>query len=88
MDANQLPPLTPDQLHALAAGHGVAEFVDPTTNRVYVVSESGGTMALDDAYIKQKLDEARADAKAGRFTEGFDVESFLAEARERRGARS
>ncbi|QDU86880.1 hypothetical protein Pla175_02340 [Pirellulimonas nuda] len=63
--------LTTALLALVDAGDGIAELVDPETNRVVrIVEAPPAGPALSDEEIREKLEEARADFRAGRFTTG------------------
>lgn len=82
MQADPLP-LTTALLNLVDAGDGMAELVDPATNRVLRITEGPPVeCALSDDEIREKLEEARADFRAGRFMTG-STEELLAAARER-----
>jgi len=54
-------PLTPAQLAAITAGGGFAQCEDPTTHvRYHLIPFELPT--LDDDYMREKIDEAYADA--------------------------
>lgn len=87
MDINHLPIVTPELRQALATGDGMAQMFDPETQQVYVVTpqaSQGESIEIkhSDDYIREKLDEAREDIKAERFST-LSTEEILAEARRR-----
>lgn len=68
------------------AGQGHATIVDPETNRRFVVQEEV-EVTISDEYIREKLDEARDDLRAGRVCTR-STEQILAEAKKRRDAQA
>ncbi|TWT88723.1 hypothetical protein Mal64_22110 [Pseudobythopirellula maris] len=77
-----------DSLHSslrqlVDTGQGMAEVVDPETNRVFLVTErTDPQVTLPDVYIESKLAEARAEIEAGQ-TSAKSTAEILAEARRR-----
>jgi hypothetical protein len=62
MDAIFQAPLTPDQVAAIHAGGGFARMEDPQTHRVYyLIEQQPEPPALDDEYVRQKIQEAYAE---------------------------
>ena len=83
MDPSAIPPAL---RNLVDRGDGVAEIVDPETNRVFVVTEETPIeVTLPEEYVRQKLDEARADLAAGRVSTR-STEEILAAARRRHEA--
>jgi len=52
--------LTPEQLAAIAAGGGFAHCEDPTNHVRYQLIQLDPSV-IDDAYIREKIEEAYAD---------------------------
>jgi hypothetical protein len=81
-------PLITAALSALVdAGAGVAEVVDPTTSRVYLVVEQGATthpreLPLDEARLKGELDAAAEQIVRGD-TCNLSASEIVANARRR-----
>jgi hypothetical protein len=61
METPYLAPLTPEQLAAVAAGRGFARCEDPNTHVVYELIQQPTSPAIDERYIRQKIEEAYAD---------------------------
>ena len=53
--------LTPEQLAAINAGGGFARCEDPSSHVQYQLIQCEPT-TIDDAYVRQKVDQAYADA--------------------------
>lgn len=82
MDFSCQTPLTPEQLAAIAAGGGWARVKDPNTQRVYVLVEQPEP-AVDDDYVREKIDEAYADAALSGGFQPFDAAAIKAELQRR-----
>jgi hypothetical protein len=64
MDASFQAPLTPDQVAAIHAGGGFARMEDPQTHRVYyLIEQQPEPPALDDEYVREKINEAYAEGE-------------------------
>jgi hypothetical protein len=66
MDASAATRLTPEQIAALEAGQGIARCVDPASGRVYYLIEQTGPPALNDDYVREKVNEAYAKGDCAR----------------------
>ena len=75
-------PLTPEQLAAINAGDGCARCEDPASHVVYLLIKQADPAAVDDDYIREKIEEAYADIQTGNFAE-WDVEEVKRKLRER-----
>jgi len=84
MDASFQTPLTPDQLAAVHAGGGFARVEDPATHRVYFLIEQAEPPAIDDDYVREKIEEAYA---AGEFVP-LDMAAIKAEFHRRQALRN
>jgi hypothetical protein len=73
MEAPYQAPLTPEQLAAINASGGFARCEDPSTHVLYQLIRFE-TPAVDDDYVRQKIDEAYADADEN----GFKPLDFVA----------
>jgi hypothetical protein len=71
-------PLTPEQLAAVAAGGGWARVKDPNTDRVFLIAEEVET-AVDDDYLRKKIDEAYEDAARSGGFQPLDMRQIKAE---------
>ena len=68
---------------ALAASGGLPiHLQDPDTLQVYVLSEEPVKITLDEAYLREKIEEGLADIKEGRIAP-WDIEATIAEAKRR-----
>jgi hypothetical protein len=78
-----LPAITPEMREALAASGGSPIHIqDPETLQVYVVAEQPLEITLDEAYMREKIEEGLADIEAGRVAP-WDIEATIAEAKRR-----
>ncbi len=75
--------LTPEQVAAVQAGGGLARAEDPATHRVYFLVEQPEPPTLDDAYVREMVEEAYAD---GDF-EPLDMDVVKAESWRRQARR-
>jgi hypothetical protein len=66
--------LTPEQITALDAGHGVMHGQDPATQRKYILIEQIEP-TISDEYIRARIDEGLADIKAGKVSD-WNAEEF------------
>jgi hypothetical protein len=60
-------PLTAEQLAAITAGGGYACCEDPATHSVYHLIQQPARPTIDDEYVRQKIEEAYADAEKNGF---------------------
>lgn len=81
MDVPSVNPLTPQQIAALEAGDGIMFAQDPATQRTYVLIEQAES-TIDDAYLREKLDEAQASIDRGDVAD-WNVDEVLAVVRQR-----
>jgi hypothetical protein len=82
MDTPRQASLTPEQLAAVNAGGGFAQFVDPTSNFVYYLIKQTDPPTIDEDYIREKLAEADSDIEQGNYVE-WNIEELKHELRER-----
>jgi hypothetical protein len=80
-------PITPEQLAAVAAGHGFAHVEDPATHRVYLLVEQGKAPTLSDDYFRQKIAVGIAERDRGE-CQPWNVEQLKADLRRRHAAKS
>jgi hypothetical protein len=66
--------LTPEQISALDAGHGVMHGQDPATQRKYLLIEQIEP-AISDDYLRARLSEGLADIDTGRVSD-WNAEEF------------
>ena len=85
MEAPNLTPLTPEQLIALEAGHGIVHAQDPATHRAYLLIEEVDP-TIDEQYVREKLDEGISAIEAGEVSE-WDAEQFKAQLVQRSDAK-
>lgn len=76
-------PLTPEQLAAINAGDGFAQFEDPATHVRYQIIRDESP-SVDDEYVREKIKEAYDDP-AG--FEPLDMAAIKAELKRRIAAR-
>jgi hypothetical protein len=86
MDTPRQASLTPEQLAAVNAGGGFAQFVDPTSNFVYYLIKQTDPPTIDEDYIREKLAEADSDIEQGNYVE-WNIEELKHELRERLAAK-
>ena len=86
MDTPHQVSLTPEQLAAVDAGGGFAQFVDPASHFVYYLIKQSDPPTIDDEYVREKLAEAEDDIRQGNFGP-WDVEELKRELGERLAAR-
>lgn len=73
--------LTPQQRNALASQPDSPVYIsDRETKKVYVLFEQGKFPELEEAYIRDRLEEARAAIARGEVSE-WDAEAIMAEGR-------
>ncbi|MEX2316227.1 MAG: hypothetical protein WD669_03680 [Pirellulales bacterium] len=80
-------PLTAEQLAAIAAGGGWARVKDPNTQRVFVIAEEIPP-TVDDAYFREKIEEAYADAAESGGFQPLDMTAIKAELERRLNAKN
>jgi hypothetical protein len=66
--------LTPEQITALDAGHGVMHGQDPATQRKYLLIEQIEP-AISDDYLRARISEGLADIAAGNVS-NWNAEEF------------
>ncbi len=81
METPRQAPLSPEQLAAVREGEGYAHLVDPNTQQVYFLTEPS-VPAIDDDYVRAKLDEAQASIDRGEVSD-WDVNDIKAQVRQR-----
>lgn len=79
-------PLTPEQIAAIHAGGGFASCEDPTTRVHYHLIQVEPAATVDDDYIREKIEEAYADAAESGF-EPLDMDAIKAELNRRLAAK-
>ncbi len=78
-----LPAITSEMREALAASGGSPIHIqDPETLQVYVVAEQPLEITLDEAYMREQIEEGLADIEAGRVAP-WDIEATIADAKRR-----
>lgn len=77
MEITHQAPLTPEQLAAINASGGFARCEDPTTHVLYHLIQYEPP-TIDDEYIREKIEEAYADAAENGF-EPLDMAAIKAE---------
>jgi hypothetical protein len=85
METPHKAPLTPEQIAAINAGGGFAQCEDPMTHVLYHLIQFPPT-AIDDDYVRQKIEEAYADAATNGF-ERLDMAAVKAELNRRLAAK-
>jgi hypothetical protein len=78
MDTPRQASLTAEQLAAVNAGGGFAQFVDPTSNFVYYLIKQTDPPTINDQYVREKIEEAYANAAEHGF-EPLDMAKIKAE---------
>ena len=67
--------MTPEQLAAVQAGHGIVHLQDPATQRTYVLIEEGQQPSLSEDYVRAKIEEGLAESARGE-SQTWDVDQF------------
>ena len=75
MDSPQPISMTPEQLAAVQAGHGIVHLQDPATQRTYVLIEEGEQPTLSEEYVRAKVEEGLAESARGE-SQPWDVEEL------------
>jgi hypothetical protein len=86
MDTPCQASLTPEQLAAINAGGGFAQFVDPSSRAVYFLIQQANPPLLDDDYFQEKLAEAEVDIQQGNYSE-WNLDELKRELLERLAAK-
>jgi hypothetical protein len=86
MDTPHQASLTPEQLAAVDAGGGIAQFVDPASNFVYYLIKQSNPPTIGDDYVREKLAEADDDIRQGNFAQ-WNLDEMKQKLRERLAAK-
>jgi hypothetical protein len=78
MDTPYQAPLTPEQLAAVEAGGGYAQCQDPKSHVIYHLIQQPEPSAIDDDYVREKIEEAYADIARNGFRP-LDMSAIKAE---------
>lgn len=57
--------MTPEQLSAVEANHGIVHLQDPATKRKYLLIEEGEQPKLSEDYVRARLKEGLAESARG-----------------------
>lgn len=76
METPYQAPLTSEQLAAISASGGFAQCEDPQTHVLYIIQVEPSS--VDDVYVREKIDEAYADAIVNGFA-ALDMAAIKAE---------